>query len=48
MKKLLAILFILLITTTYGQVDLTDKFRELFNENSYDEIIRYKPKRMRS
>ncbi|MBK7036663.1 MAG: tetratricopeptide repeat protein [Bacteroidetes bacterium] len=45
MKKLLAILFILLITTTYGQVDLTDKFRELFNENSYDEIIRYKPKK---
>lgn len=33
----------LLLTYSYGQVDLADNFRQLYKEKKYDEIIKYKP-----
>ena len=44
MKKLLTILLTLLVTWSYGQVDLADNFKQLYKEKKYDEIIAYKPK----
>jgi len=45
MKKLLTILMTLLVTYSYGQVDLADNFKQLYKEKKYDEIIKYKPKK---
>lgn len=45
MKKLLTILMTLLVTCSYGQVDLANNFKQLYTEKKYDEIIAYKPKK---
>lgn len=45
MKKLLTILLTLLVAYSYGQVDLADNFKQLYDKKKYDEIIAYKPKK---
>lgn len=39
------ILTILLYSISYGQTDLSVQFKELYDQNQYDEIIQYKAKR---
>lgn len=45
MKKLFTILLTFLVAYSYGQVDLADDFKKLYNEKKYNEIIKYKPKK---
>lgn len=45
MKNFLTVILTLLVTYSYGQVDLTDKFKQLYSEGKYEEIIKYKPKK---
>jgi len=45
MNKLLTILITFFVTFSYGQVDLADSFNQLFKEEKYDNIIKYKPKK---
>lgn len=45
MKLHLTIIFLFLGAYSYGQTDLSNHFKELYNEKKYDEIIKYKPKK---
>jgi tetratricopeptide (TPR) repeat protein len=45
MKKLLTIFISISVFYSFAQVDLTDKFKELYKHKKYNEIIKYKPKK---
>lgn len=45
MKKLITILLTIIAASVYAQIDLASNFKQLYEAEKFDEIIKYKPKK---